>query len=97
MPVDARSCKHLRAVLGDAYEDARLKMRNPDGFDASAVPKKKAAPKKKRKTGDDGEDEEDEDDDGKVKVELLLASKWDLETGPDVTGWWMSEKLDGVR
>ncbi len=26
---------------------------------------------------------------------LLLAHKWDNET--DITGWWMSEKLDGVR
>jgi len=28
---------------------------------------------------------------------LLLANKWDIETGPDPTGWWISEKLDGVR
>lgn len=26
---------------------------------------------------------------------VMLAHKWDLVT--DVTGWWMSEKLDGVR
>jgi DNA ligase-1 len=26
---------------------------------------------------------------------VLLAERWDTET--DVTGWWMSEKLDGVR
>ncbi|KAM6496364.1 hypothetical protein JOM56_009070 [Amanita muscaria] len=29
--------------------------------------------------------------------QLLLAKKWDLETGLDPTGWWISEKLDGVR
>ena len=29
--------------------------------------------------------------------ELLLAVKWDEENGPDPTGWWVSEKLDGVR
>jgi len=28
--------------------------------------------------------------------ELLLAVKWD-EAGLDPTGWWISEKLDGVR
>lgn len=30
-----------------------------------------------------------------AKPKLLLAHKWDGVT--DVTGWWMSEKLDGVR
>lgn len=29
------------------------------------------------------------------KPDLLLAHKW--EPGNDPTGWWMSEKLDGVR
>jgi DNA ligase-1 len=29
--------------------------------------------------------------------DLLLAVKWDLEKGIDPTGWWVSEKLDGVR
>jgi len=31
----------------------------------------------------------------KVEPPLLLAHKW--ETDVDLTGWWMSEKLDGVR
>lgn len=31
----------------------------------------------------------------KEKPALLLAEKWDNAT--DVSGWWMSEKLDGVR
>jgi len=26
-----------------------------------------------------------------------LANKWDLDLGPDPSGWWISEKLDGVR
>lgn len=99
-PTNARSCKHIRALLGDAYEDARLKLKNPDGFDPSTTSKPKSK-KKKKASDDDNEDEDDEDDDGgsggKVKVELLLAGKWDLEKGQDVTGWWMSEKLDGVR
>ncbi|KNC54095.1 DNA ligase [Thecamonas trahens ATCC 50062] len=28
---------------------------------------------------------------------LLLPRKWELERGDDPTGWWLSEKLDGVR
>jgi DNA ligase-1 len=34
------------------------------------------------------------DDDAKAPP-VLLAHKW--ETGHDPTGWWMSEKLDGIR
>lgn len=112
MPTNARSCKHLRALLGDAYEDARLHFKNPDG----PAPKSKSSGKKpaskargtqssaRTKKGDEDDDEgedDDEDDDGatsgKKQPALLLANKWDLESGPDPTGWWISEKLDGVR
>ncbi|KAK6353089.1 hypothetical protein TWF696_005079 [Orbilia brochopaga] len=54
-----------------------------------------------------GGDEDDEDDDedleapqppgSKLRPQLLLAEKWDQEDGIDPSGWWMSEKLDGVR
>jgi hypothetical protein len=112
MPTNARSCKHLRALLGDAYEDARLKLKNPDGDtfgqNSRAKPASKAkgkgkaaaSPRKKKAAGgdDDQDDDEDDEDAPKKKVpELLLANKWDLDDGPDPTGWWMSEKLDGVR
>ncbi|PPQ74948.1 hypothetical protein CVT24_010179 [Panaeolus cyanescens] len=182
-PVNARTCKHLKGLLGEKYEAARIKMRNPDGAapagkgkaaakKAKAEPKAKAAPKraaaKRKRAGDDDEDEgdddeadeddvddkpppakrgrkpatssapnskakprskgkgkqaeedaeeeeeedvgdeggdgEDDEEDGDAPVpkgksvpELLLANKWDMEKGPDPTGWWMSEKLDGVR
>jgi len=46
---------------------------------------------------DEGEDDEEKASSGKSIPELLLANKWDLETGLDPTGWWISEKLDGVR
>lgn len=153
-PVNARSCKHLRQLLGDAYEDARLKHMNPDGVTPGPSKTSKASSKstkkgsttatrssrsstnKRKKQGDD-EGEEDQDDDsngskkklrssgdtskptskndqsreqdedegevegevndGKAAVNVLLAVKWDLEKGADPTGWWVSEKLDGVR
>jgi DNA ligase-1 len=64
-----RTCKHLRAYLGDAVESARV------GTSATApvrsVVAKSSAPP------------------------VLLAHKW--ETDHDPTGWWMSEKLDGIR
>jgi hypothetical protein len=141
-PVNARSCKHLRAILGDKYEDERLRLRDPDGQgttsknkgskskpssqskvvrkrkknnsdgddddddDDSASPAKKVrtSPRKgknKRDSGDEDAEDEDEDEDdlpqAKKAPELLLANKWDLNDGPDPAGWWMSEKLDGVR
>jgi DNA ligase-1 len=45
-----------------------------------------AVPVRKAKTADGEEGE---------GPPVLLAERWDSET--DVTGWWMSEKLDGVR
>jgi DNA ligase-1 len=80
-PVDARTCKHLKALLGDKYEEERLKLMNPNG---------PAPPTSKKKPGSKAAA-------SKKVPELLLANKWDLETGPDPTGWWISEKLDGVR
>ena len=47
-------------------------------------------PKPAKLPGDAGGDEED--DDGPP---VLLAHSWSM--GIDLTGWWLSEKLDGVR
>jgi len=70
LPIERRTCKHLRAYRGEAAEQERLgsvpaATLNHASQDEPAVPK------------------------------LLLAESWDNET--DLTGWWMSEKLDGVR
>jgi DNA ligase-1 len=75
--------------------------------DGDTRPGKRA--KKPMSTRGKGKDQDDDDDDGdddddddlpitkKVVPELLLANKWDIENGPDPSGWWISEKLDGVR
>lgn len=74
--IGQRTCKHLRAYLGDAAETARVGAAAPAsrptaaGGRAPAVVKAGAPP-------------------------ILLAHKW--ETDHDPTGWWMSEKLDGIR
>eukprot|EP01087_Luapelamoeba_hula_P003787 TRINITY_DN1363_c1_g1_i1.p1 TRINITY_DN1363_c1_g1~~TRINITY_DN1363_c1_g1_i1.p1 ORF type:complete len:911 (+),score=182.49 TRINITY_DN1363_c1_g1_i1:15-2747(+) len=70
MAVDSRTCKHLRAYLGDAYETARV------GREAT-VPVAKTVK-------------------GKVAPPLLLAHSFEKKN-VDPTGWWISEKLDGVR
>ncbi|KAG6866902.1 hypothetical protein C0991_003817 [Blastosporella zonata] len=177
-PVNARTCKHLKSLLGDKYEEARLKLKNPNGPPPKSTAKKPASklngkPVSKRKKADaededaskpakrgreprsskskarkDDEEDDEEDDDeerpakrarkpvskkknvddndddeikpakntrkpasnranandddnatglNKAVPELLLANKWDIQTGPDPVGWWISEKLDGVR
>ncbi len=77
-PIDHRTCKHLRAYLGEAAEVQRI---------GSAIPSRAAA----TKSGGGRT--------AAVKKEtappVLLAHKWELEHDP--TGWWMSEKLDGIR
>lgn len=70
VPIERRTCKHLRRYRGDEAEVERTG--NPD------LPS--------RPTGDDGD---------KDKPPVMLTDKW--EDDFDVTGWWMSEKLDGVR
>ena len=42
-----------------------------------------------------GEAEETDDGSSDKSLPLLLAERWTGET--DITGWWLSEKLDGVR
>jgi DNA ligase 1 len=79
--LDRRTCKHLKAYLGAAFEDARVSASAPLGV---AVP----VPAKPRAEGGEGEAED-------KAPPILLAHKWEVEHDP--TGWWMSEKLDGVR
>jgi DNA ligase-1 len=69
--IDRRTCKHLRALRGDAAETARVGQ--PSERAAAASPGSES---------------------GKAPP-LLLAHSW--QNDADLTGWWMSEKLDGVR
>ena len=72
--IGLRTCKHLRAYLGDASETKRI------GAPAAApVSGKRGGAAQKKATA----------------PPILLAHKW--ETDHDPTGWWMSEKLDGIR
>ncbi|KAI8621317.1 hypothetical protein BC830DRAFT_277038 [Chytriomyces sp. MP71] len=107
-PVDARTCKHLKAILGEEYEAARLKWKNPHG----EVPKSAATKTNRAKKAASSASDDDDADDAATKFSakkrakreetkakqpaLLLADKWD-EAKTDPTGWWVSEKLDGVR
>jgi DNA ligase-1 len=70
IPIERRTCKHLRKLRGDAAEDARVGGAGPAPRAKAAVEDKEGPP-------------------------LLLAEAWD--NVADLAGWWMSEKLDGVR
>ncbi len=67
--IEARTCKHLRKLRGDAAEEERI---------GGALPVRAKATK-----------------DGVQVPPLLLAESWDGVA--NLAGWWMSEKLDGVR
>jgi len=90
-PIDVRTCKHLVKHLGVDVELARV------GFDAMPTAVKKLAKKGlcpspttvSTKTKTKKEPKE------KDVPKVLLAHSWD--NSQDVTGWWVSEKLDGVR
>ncbi|MCP3101021.1 DNA ligase [Myxococcus sp. K15C18031901] len=79
--IERRTCKHLRRVRGDAAEDARC------GAAATAVKPTRARPQGAEADGEGGAEEK--------APPLLLAHPW--ENDVDLTDWWMSEKLDGVR
>lgn len=69
LPIDRRTCKHLRQYRGEQAEQLRL------GNSTTAAPVSKAQPS--------------------AAPTLLLAQTWDGELNP--SGWWLSEKLDGLR
>ncbi|HKI33964.1 MAG TPA: DNA ligase, partial [Gemmataceae bacterium] len=69
VPIERRTCKHLRKLRGDAAEEARV---------GGALPQKPV-----KEAG------------ASAGPPLLLAERWASDL--DLAGWWMSEKLDGVR
>ncbi|MBZ4422944.1 DNA ligase [Myxococcus sp. RHSTA-1-4] len=87
--IERRTCKHLRKVRGDAAEDARIGAPASGTSAAPASASKSTA--KAKKAGASAESTEAED----KAPPLLLAHSW--ENDVDLTDWWMSEKLDGVR
>ena len=68
--VNARTCKHLRATLGDDYEDARIKLREEEAelenSGLGAKPKSKRV--SKRKQPDEDEDAANDDYTSQVNI-----------------------------
>jgi DNA ligase-1 len=81
VPIERRTCKHLKQVRGAQVEEARVGLATapaPKPSTASTVP---GAPPVQGAKPD--------------APPLLLAHSWERDV--DLSGWWMSEKLDGVR
>jgi len=70
LPIERRTCKHLKMLRGDVAEQQRI--------GTPSVERTVDAPKTEKQV-----------------PALLLAESWD--NNQDPTGWWLSEKLDGVR
>jgi DNA ligase-1 len=74
IPIERRTCKHLKKLRGEAAELERV------GSAATPVRKSEAKAKAEEKA---------------KSAPVLLAESWDGNLDP--SGWWLSEKLDGVR
>jgi len=81
-PIERRTCKHLKKYRGEEAEKDRLA-----GMASAA-----AAATPTSANAEDGDDSEAEAAKGPP---LLLAHPWANDI--DLAGWWISEKLDGVR
>lgn len=85
---DRRTCKHIKALRGEAAELARVGGAAAAGAPAKAPRPAKAAKAAAGKAEETGPEEQ--------APPLLLAHVFDHDDH-DPAGWWMSEKLDGVR
>jgi DNA ligase 1 len=83
--IERRTCKHLRGYRGDEAEKERLGT-------AELTGKPARPPRTPKAPGESGSDDDGSEDDAPP---VLLAHKWETEI--DISGWWLSEKLDGVR
>lgn len=81
LAIERRTCKHIRKLRGDTAEAERI----------GNLPEKPVKQARMVAAGDPAAGTEAAD----KSPPLLLAHSWDNET--DLTDWWMSEKLDGVR
>ena len=85
-PPNRRTCKHLKQLLGVEYEKNRLCESNLPASKSvgRGVAKAKTVVTSIPDTST-----------SILSISPLLANKWSVDKDP--TGWWMSEKLDGIR
>ena len=87
-PPERRTCKHLKGLRGEEVELTRVG--GAAGATTAAKPARTRASAASAGTSSSAVEVEDAS-----APPVLLAHVWDNEQ--DLAGWWMSEKLDGVR
>ncbi|KAK0548226.1 hypothetical protein OC846_004369 [Tilletia horrida] len=88
--IHRKTCKHLQALLGEEYENARISL-------AGGAPPSPAKSPTKRKAPSSSASSSSPAKKSKESELVMLAHNFSLDGKVDPTGWWMSEKLDGVR
>jgi DNA ligase 1 len=83
--IERRTCKHLKKLRGEAAEVARVGAPAGGAHPSKAAAKPAGTPSASSSSAADA----------RSGPPLLLAHSWQNDV--DLTGWWMSEKLDGVR
>ncbi|MBS2002570.1 MAG: DNA ligase [Cyanobacteria bacterium SZAS LIN-5] len=86
--IERRTCKHLRQYCGEDAEKARL------GGELPTSASRTRRPANSNSTTPAGVGSSDSGN-AVSGPPILLAHSWTSDI--DLTGWWMSEKLDGVR
>jgi len=89
-PTNQRSCKHIVSIRGDAAEKKRL-AEVTSTSDAAAA----SVPTPQMRTPVLALSSSSKSEGGKTPPALLLAKAWEEHVEPK--GWWISEKLDGMR
>ena len=84
--IERRTCKHLKALRGDEAERLRVGGPIARASASSAATSKSATPARAASPAKSA---------ATTAPPLLLAHTWEHDV--DLTDWWMSEKLDGVR
>lgn len=87
--IETRTCKHLRKLRGDAAEQVRIGA-EPGLPGATVTKSRKASPNAAANA--------DADASASTAPPILLAHSYsEIQPETDPTGWWLSEKLDGLR
>lgn len=87
--IEKRTCKHLKAFRGEAVEAARIGGAIPSSTTTTTTRSTTTPTTPTTKTPSTTTESQ------KNVPPLLLAHPWDQ--SQDLTGYWMSEKLDGIR
>ncbi len=93
--LDRRTCKHLKKLRGEAAEAARVGVPLSAGAAGGVASKTPKASKPSTSSSGNSSAHVGSTAGGGKAPPLLLAHKWANDV--DLVGWWMSEKLDGVR